>query len=116
MSQVDLELRNFPTFVSAFSFYLSDKLVHSIVASVPLDLRNILYNSYCILIFYIVEKSYIFNPMFSMFFATALRALLKATAFYHFAETDTLSPGLTLSLIIKELLTLAERTFLEGGM
>ena len=55
--------------------------------------------------------------MFSEIFLSVLRAVLKVTAFYHFAETlDTPSPPrLMLSLIIIELLTLAERTFLEGG-
>jgi hypothetical protein len=59
----------------------------------------------------------IFELMVSVFFPTALRAVLKVTAFYYFAETlhSPSPPRLMLSLIIIELLTLAERTFLEGG-
>jgi len=53
--------------------------------------------------------------MFSAFFPTALRAVLKVTEFYHFAETDMPSPPrILLSQIIMEPLTLAERTFLKG--
>jgi hypothetical protein len=51
--------------------------------------------------------------MFSAFFPTALRAVTKVIAFYHFAEAlDKPSPPrLMLSLIIMESLTLAEKTF-----
>jgi hypothetical protein len=51
--------------------------------------------------------------MFSEFFPTALKAALKVTSFYHFAETlDTASiPRFVLSLIIMEPLTLTEWTF-----
>jgi hypothetical protein len=75
------------------------------------------YNSYCILIFSIVEELYIFELMFSAFFLTASRAVLKVTVFYNFAETlnTPLPPRFNLSLIIIESLTLAERTFLKGG-
>jgi hypothetical protein len=52
--------------------------------------------------------------MFSGFFPTALRAVLKVTVFYHSSETQTTS-GFELSLISMESLTLAEMTFLEGG-
>jgi hypothetical protein len=34
-----------------------------------------------------VEKLYIFKLVFSVFFPTALKAVLKVTAFYLFAET-----------------------------
>ena len=49
--------------------------------------------------------------MFLELFPTALRAVLKVTAFYHLAETlDTTSPPRPmLSLIVTETLTLAER-------
>jgi hypothetical protein len=49
--------------------------------------------------------------MFSVFFPTALRAVLKVRAFYHFAERDT-----NRACIIMESLSLAEGTFLKGGM
>jgi hypothetical protein len=63
--------------------------------------------------FCIVEKLYILELMFSEFFPTDLRAVLKVTTFYHSAETlgASLSPGLILFLIIMESLILAERTF-----
>jgi hypothetical protein len=52
--------------------------------------------------------------MFSEFFPTALRAVLKATSFYHFGDpSETLY--LLLLLMIMELLTLAGRIFPEGG-
>jgi hypothetical protein len=56
--------------------------------------------------------------MFSALFTIALRAVLKVTVFYHFAKTldMVLPPGLLLSLIIIESLTLAEWTFLIGGI
>lgn len=56
-------------------------------AFVPLDLWSSLYSLFCILLFCLVLKLYIFKLMFSVFFPTALRAILKVTAFYHFAET-----------------------------
>ena len=68
------------------SLYLSVKLAHSIVASVFLGPQSPSYNSYCILIFCIVEKLYIFKLIFLDFIPTALRAALKVTALYHFAE------------------------------
>ena len=55
--------------------------------------------------------------MFSEFFPTALRAVLKVTALYHFAETlaTTLTPEFVMSPIIMRSLNLAERVFLKGG-
>jgi hypothetical protein len=54
--------------------------------------------------------------MFSAFFLTAIRDVLKVTGFYHFAETlgTSLPPGLLPSLIIMESLTLAVNTFFRG--
>jgi hypothetical protein len=53
--------------------------------------------------------------MFPEFFPTALRAVLKVTVLYHFAEEPETHPPLVLLLIIMESLTLTERAFLEGG-
>lgn len=83
--------------------HLSDKLVLSAVASVVLGLWSPLCNSYCILIYCIVQKLNTFLYSISAFFPTVLRAVLKVTSFYHFAEKDTPSPpGLRLSLILME--------------
>ena len=83
-----------------------------------LVLWSSLYNSYCILIFCIVEKLYVLELMFSEFFPTALRIVLKVPVFPIFAETlaTPLPPGLLLSLVIIESLTLTERISLEGGI
>jgi hypothetical protein len=116
LSQANLELRNLPAFVCICLPFSLWGLAQNAVASVFLGPRNPSYNFYCILIFYIVEKLYIFELMFLVFFPTVLRAVLKITASYHFAETlnTPLPSGLVLSLIIIESLNLTEMTFLKG--
>ena len=81
-----------------------------------LVLWSSLYNSYCILIFCIVEKLYVLELMFSEFFPTALRTVLKvmqhlpfcwdsplglAVSDYHgvIYHTDTLMPSFKQALI-----------------
>lgn len=96
-----------PSFIS-----FSDKLAHSTADSVLLCLWSPSYNLYCIIIFCIVEKLYIFQLMFSEFFLTALGAILKVSLITIFIQ-----PHLPHSccLIIMELLTLVGRIFPEGG-
>lgn len=73
------------------------------------------YNSYCIFMFWIVEKPYLYilELMFSECFPTALRTVLKVTALpFCWGTLDTfLLSGLVLFLIILESLALAGRMF-----
>lgn len=86
-------------------------------ASVPLGLWSSLYNLYWILLFCKVERWCIFKFIFSVFFPTPWRAVLKVTAVYYFAEKlDTsLLPRLVWSLIIMRSLILAKKTFVNEG-
>lgn len=94
--------------------------------SVLSGLWSPLYNSCYILIFHIVGKSceeqfshwfIILDLMFSEFFPTALRDILKVTAFPFCRRLpDIFSlPQIMLFLIIIETLILARRTFHEEG-
>jgi hypothetical protein len=127
--QADLELRNLLAFVSAylcflffffffgfFVFCFFDELVYSAAVFILLGLQCSLYNLYCILIFCIVQKLYILELIFIVL-SHSLKGCPEGLSIYHFAETLATSspPGLLLPLIIMEALTVAERTFLEGG-
>jgi hypothetical protein len=63
---------------------------------------NTSYSSFCIVIFYIVEKLYILELVFLEFFPTALRAVLKVIAFTILLRTlyITWLPWLQLPIIM----------------
>jgi hypothetical protein len=109
LSQVDLELRNVPTFVS------SDKMAHSVAASVPLDWWSSLYNSYYVLIFLhsweiIYFQTHVLRVLFHSF-----KGCSEGPGVYHFAKDidRSLTPGPLLFLIIMESLTLTRVHSLE---
>ena len=63
------------------SLYVSDKLTHSVAASIPLDSWSYSYNSYSIFIFCIGEKLYIYEIMYLELISIALRVVLKVQVF-----------------------------------
>jgi len=89
-------------------FYFSDKLAHSVAASVCKDPNTI----HIAATFCIVEELYILELLLSEFLCTALRPILKASAFKTIAIL--LPPRFVLSLIVMWSFTLAKRTFFKG--